>query len=67
MRMPVLAELWVALLFGALAVELNAASRRAFRAHGKATDQVVLLDFSLGLTAVLVAVLCLRIMMKLFF
>lgn len=65
--MPVLAELWGTLLLGALAVELNAASRRAFRAHGKTTDQVVLLDFSLGLTAAFVAVLCLRLFAKLFF
>lgn len=65
--MPVLAELWGALLLGALAMELNAASRREFQAHGKATDRVVLLDFSLGLTAVLVTVLCLRVFMSLLF
>ena len=65
--MAVLAELWIALLLGALAVELNVASRRAFQAHDRVTEQVVLLDLSLGLTAVLVAVLCLRIFMGLIF
>lgn len=63
--MPVLVELPIALLLGFLAVELDAASRRALRANGRVTDGVVLLDFSLGLTAVLVAVLCLRVAMEL--
>lgn len=65
--MPVLAELCTALLLGFLAVELDAASRRSLRATGRVTDGVVLLDFSLGLTAVLVAVLCLRVAMELLF
>lgn len=65
--MPVLVELPIALLLGFLVVELDAASRRALRANGRVTDGVVLLDFSLGLTAVLVAVLCLRVAMELLF
>ncbi len=65
--MPVLAELCIVLLFGFLAVELESASRRAFRAHNKVTDQVVLLDLSLGLTAVLVVVLSMKIVMGLLF
>lgn len=66
-RMPVLAELWMALLLGFLAVELDAASRRVLRTTGRVTDWVVLLDFSLGLTAVLVTVLCSRIAVELLF
>lgn len=65
--MPVPVELCIALLLGFLAVELDAASRRSLRTNGRVTDEVVLLDFSLGLTAVLVTVLCLRVTMGLAF
>lgn len=65
--MPVLAELCIVLLFGFLAVELESASRRAFRAYNKATDQVVPLDLSLGLTTVLVVVLSMNMVTGLLF
>lgn len=65
--MPVLFELPIALLLGFLAVELDAASRRSLRSSGRVTDQVVLLDLSLGLVAVLVTVLFLRVAMEMLF
>lgn len=66
-RMPVLAEPCIALLFGLLAVEVESASRQAFRAYNDVTDQVLLLDPSLGRITVLVVALSMNMVTGLLF
>lgn len=65
--MPVLAELFVALILGLLAIELDSASRRALGAHNRVTDGILLLDLAFGFTVVLVTVLSMRMVTGLIF